>query len=73
MIDQMVLANIMLDIFAIVLSLIPVVYTLNDKRYRQRLNQYFSGRERLQHLHDRRGPGRLAPPGDRHARPGPHP
>lgn len=43
MIDQMVLANIMLDIFAIVLSLIPVVYTLNDQRYRQRLNQYFLG------------------------------
>lgn len=43
MIDQMVLANIMLDIFAIVLSLIPVVYTLNDQRYHQRLNQYFLG------------------------------
>ena len=43
MIDQMVLANIMLDLFAIVLSLIPVVYTLNDQRYRQRLNQYFLG------------------------------
>ena len=43
MIDQMVLANIMLDIFAIVLSFIPVVYTLNDQRYRQRLNQYFLG------------------------------
>lgn len=39
----MVTANIMLDIFAIVLSFIPVVYTLNDKRYRQRLNQCFLG------------------------------
>lgn len=43
MIDQMVLANIMLDIFAIVLSLIPVVYTLSNHRHRQRLNQYFLG------------------------------
>lgn len=43
MIDQMVLANIMLDIFAIVLSLIPVVYTLSNHRCRQRLNQYFLG------------------------------
>lgn len=41
--EQMVTANIMLDIFSIVLSLIPVVYTLNNRRYRQRLNQYFLG------------------------------
>lgn len=39
----MVTANIMLDIFGIVLSFIPVVYTLNNQRYRQRLSQYFLG------------------------------
>lgn len=41
--EQMITANIMLDIFSIVLSLIPVVYILNNRRYRQRLNQYFLG------------------------------
>lgn len=39
----MLVANISLDIFSIILSLIPVVYTLNNQRYRQRLNQYFLG------------------------------
>lgn len=42
-VEQMITANIMLDIFSIVLSFIPVVYTLNNQRYRQRLNQYFLG------------------------------
>lgn len=41
--EQMVTANIALDIFGIVLSLIPVVYLLSNHRYRQRLNQYFLG------------------------------
>lgn len=39
----MVTANIVLDCFSIVLSLIPAVYILNNHRYRQRLNQYFLG------------------------------
>ena len=39
----MLVANISLGIFSIILSLIPVVYTLNNQRYRQRLNQYFLG------------------------------
>lgn len=41
--ERMVTANIVLDIFSIVLSLIPVVYILNNRRYRQKLNQYFLG------------------------------
>lgn len=41
--SQMVTANIALDIASIVLSLIPVVYLLGGRRYRQRLNQYFLG------------------------------
>lgn len=41
--EQMVKANIALDIFSIVLSLIPVAYLLSNRRYRQRLNQYFLG------------------------------
>lgn len=41
--EQMVTANIALDIFSIVLSLIPVAYLLSNRRYRQRLNQYFLG------------------------------
>ncbi len=39
----MVTANITLDIFSIVLSLIPVVYILNNRRYRQSLNRRFLG------------------------------
>lgn len=42
-VEQMITANITLDIFSIVLSFIPIVYTLNNQRYRQRLNQYFLG------------------------------
>ena len=43
MTGQMLTANLALDTFSIVLSLIPVVYILNNRRYRQRLNQYFLG------------------------------
>lgn len=41
--DQMVIANIALDIVSIVLSLIPIAYLLGNHRYRQKLNQYFLG------------------------------
>ncbi|MGB4984797.1 MAG: histidine kinase [Erysipelotrichaceae bacterium] len=41
--DQMVLANISLDIFSIVLSFIPVAYLLSNRRYSYKLNQYFLG------------------------------
>ena len=41
--DQMIVANVALDIFSIVLSLIPIVYLLSGRRYKQRLNQYFLG------------------------------
>lgn len=41
--EQMIVANIALDIFSIVLSLIPIAYLLSDRRYKQRLNQYFLG------------------------------
>lgn len=39
--ERMITANIALDLFCIVLTLIPIVYLLGDKRYRQPLNQYF--------------------------------
>ena len=41
--NQMVTANIALDIVSIILSLIPIVYLLGNQRYRQRLNQSFLG------------------------------
>lgn len=41
--QQMVLANISLDIFGIILSLIPIIYLLNGNRYRQQINRYFFG------------------------------
>lgn len=41
--DQLVLANISLDVFAIILSFIPVVYLINNRRYRQKLNFFFLG------------------------------
>ena len=41
--DQMVTANIALDIFSIVLSLIPVVYLISNRRLKYRLNQFFLG------------------------------
>ena len=40
---QMVIANIALDLFGIVLSLIPIIYLLSGKRYRQQTNGYFLG------------------------------
>lgn len=41
--EKMVTANIALDIFSIILSLIPVVFLTSNYRYRQKLNQYFLG------------------------------
>ena len=41
--EQMITANIALDIFSIVLSLIPVVYLLSCQRYRQPMNRHFLG------------------------------
>lgn len=41
--EQMITANIALDMFSIILTLIPTIYLLSDKRYRQSLNQYFLG------------------------------
>lgn len=41
--EQMVIANIALDIFSIILSLIPLVYLLSNKRYQQKINRYFLG------------------------------
>lgn len=41
--EGMTTANIALDIFSIVLSLIPVAYLLSNRRLKQRLNQYFLG------------------------------
>ena len=41
--ENMTIANIALDIFCMILSLIPIVYLANDRRYQQKLNQYFLG------------------------------
>ncbi len=41
--DQMITANISLDFFSIILSLVPVLYLLSSQRYKQRRNQYFLG------------------------------
>ncbi|MCU6760716.1 Inner membrane protein ypdA [uncultured Roseburia sp.] len=41
--DQMISANIALDIFGIILSIIPIVYVLSSQRYCQQLNRYFLG------------------------------
>lgn len=41
--EQMVIANISLDIFSMILTLVPVVYLLSCRRYKQRINQYFLG------------------------------
>ncbi len=40
---QMVSANITLDIFSIVLSLVPVAYLLSSQRYQQAMNRHFLG------------------------------
>ena len=41
--DQLVLANISLDVFGVILSFIPVVYLINNRRYRLKLNFFFLG------------------------------
>lgn len=41
--DQMVTANIALDILGIVLSSIPVAYLVGNYRHQQKLNRYFLG------------------------------
>ncbi len=41
--ERMVLANIALDIFSFLLSLIPTFYILGKKRFHQKLNLYFGG------------------------------
>ena len=41
--ERMLIANVSLDIFSIMLSLIPVVYLLNTYRYRQQMNGAFLG------------------------------
>lgn len=40
---QVLIANILLNIFSLVLSFMPVIYTLNNQRYQQLLNQYLLG------------------------------
>lgn len=40
---QMLTANIVLDVYCIILAMIPIIYLLGGKRYRQRLNLYFLG------------------------------
>lgn len=42
-IERMLTANITLDAFSIILTLIPTIYLLSGKRYKQPLNQYFLG------------------------------
>lgn len=39
--DELRYANIALDIFSIILSVLPIVYLVSNHRYRQKLNQYF--------------------------------
>lgn len=41
--EQMLTANIAMDVYSIILAMIPIVYLLGGKRYRQRLNLYFLG------------------------------
>lgn len=41
--EKMIIANIALGVFNIFLSLIPIVYLLDGRRYRQWLNRYFFG------------------------------
>lgn len=41
--DNLVAANIALDIFCIILSLIPIIYLLNVGRFQQKRNRYFMG------------------------------
>lgn len=39
--EQMIITNVAFDIFSIILSIIPIIYLLNNHRYQQKLNQYF--------------------------------
>ena len=41
--DQLRYTNIALDIFCILLSILPIVYLVSNCRYRQKLNQFFLG------------------------------
>lgn len=41
--DDLRYANIALDIFCIILSILPIVYLISNHRYRQKLNQFFLG------------------------------
>lgn len=41
--ERMITANIALDLFSIILTMIPIVYLLSGRRYRERLNLYFLG------------------------------
>ena len=41
--DNLRYANIALDWFCLVLSILPVVYLVSNQRYREKLNQYFLG------------------------------
>lgn len=41
--DDLRYANIALDLFCIVLSILPIVYLISNHRYRQRLNLFFLG------------------------------
>lgn len=41
--EEIVLANILLDIFAVILALIPITYLANSERYKRRINLFFMG------------------------------
>lgn len=41
--DNFLIANIALDLFCLILSLIPIIYLGNDYRWHQKLNLYFMG------------------------------
>lgn len=41
--ERLIIVNISLDLFSIILTMIPVTYLLSGGRYRQRLNLYFLG------------------------------
>ncbi|WP_448910122.1 sensor histidine kinase [Holdemania massiliensis] len=41
--DNLIIANIALDLFCLILSLIPIIYLVNDQRYQYKLNRYFLG------------------------------
>lgn len=41
--EKLLITNIVLDVFSIALMLIPVIYLMDNQRYKQRLNRYFFG------------------------------